>query len=304
MRYIIFVLLIFLPAKGVFSQGCSDAGFCTVDGIKTHDHENSGEKEILRNTAKFGLSFGSTRYDVKILTPYAEFGRSISDNFNLSIRLLAAARFGEYTSTFDLSDAVVTGSLKLSDKFRIIGGTKIPFNNADKSYSGTPLPMAYQSSLGTYDAILGSSYANKNWLFVLAFQQPVSQNNNSYFENISDEPSLEKYLTTNKYERSGDVLLRVSYMQKPVGKNKKWQFVYSILPVYHLQNDTYEDINGDRQTLENSKGLTLNMNIFANYQLSSDSFVELTIGAPIMAREVRPDGLPQFALGFEFVKRF
>ncbi len=304
MKFIAIVLITILSSINMFSQGCSDAGFCTLDGIKTKDNESSVGKEIFRNTAKYGLSFGSTRYSVQILTPYAEFGRNIGDNFILSIRVLAAARFGDYTSTFDLSDAIFTGGFKLSEKIRIMGGLKIPFNNADKSYNGEPLPMAYQSSLGTFDVILGSSYSNKNWLFVFAWQQPLNHNNNTYFEGISGEPSLENYLSTNYYGRSGDVLLRVSYVQKLVGKSKKLQFVYSILPVYHLQNDTYEDINGERKILDNSGGLTLNLNIFAKYEFSNGSFIEFTLGAPVLAREIRLDGLPQFALGFEFVKKF
>ena len=304
MKYVTLILITILPFASAFSQGCSDAGFCTVDGIKTHETENMDSVKVLKNTVKVGLSFGSTRYDVGILTPYAEYGRSLGENFGFSIRMLAAARFGDFTTTFDLSDAVVTGNVKLTEQIRLIGGAKIPFNSANKSYNGTALPMAYQSSLGTFDAIVGGSYANKNWLFVFAWQHPFNQNDNKYFEGQSSEASLEKYVSTNKYERSGDVLLRVSYMQRPIGKNKDWQFVYSILPIYHLQNDTYEDINGIRQTLSDSQGLTLNINIFANYKLNESSFLEFTVGAPIMAREVRPDGLPQFAIGAEFIKKF
>jgi hypothetical protein len=304
MRHLVLFFVSYLSLTNAFSQGCSDAGFCTVDGIKTQESGITDSAEIFKNTTKFGLSFGSTRYNVVILTPYAEYSRSLGANFDFSLRLLATARFGDFTTTFDLSDVVFTGNFKLTKQIKLIGGTKIPFNNADKSYKGTPLPMAYQSSLGTFDAIAGVSFASSKWLFVFALQYPLNHNDNEYFEDQPLEPSLEKYVSTNKYKRRGDVLLRISYLQKPVGKNKKWQFVYSILPVYHLQNDTYEDLDGNKQTLIDSKGLTLNLNIFANYKLSKSSFIEFTLGAPLLARKVRPDGLPQFAIGTEFIKKF
>jgi len=56
--------------------------------------------------------------------------------------------------------------------------------------------------------------------------------------------------------------------------------------------------------ITDSKGLTLNTNIITNYKISSKTTFELTSGFPVIARKVRPDGLSQFAVTIELIKKF
>ncbi|TAE45978.1 MAG: hypothetical protein EAY69_09570, partial [Cytophagales bacterium] len=59
-------------------------------------------------------------------------------------------------------------------------GAKIPTGdgNDQRSDDGKALPMYYQTSLGTYDAVLGVSAITKNWLFATGLQYPLFQNPN------------------------------------------------------------------------------------------------------------------------------
>ena len=61
-----------IPVLG-HSQGCSDAGFCTVHSIKsteTDDFSSAG-----KNLIKTGASLGIAQYDVLIISPYVEYSR-------------------------------------------------------------------------------------------------------------------------------------------------------------------------------------------------------------------------------------
>ena len=70
--------------------------------------------------------------------------------------------------------------------------------------------MDYQSSLGTFDLIFGVGYQINKLQLVAAIQQPLTQNNNLFFASSYPEDSpLREFQSTNKFIRSGDVMLRV-----------------------------------------------------------------------------------------------
>ena len=56
-----------------------------------------------------------------------------------------------------------------------------------------------------------------------------------------------------------------------------------------------------RRPVYNSKGLTLNGNIFFDYKLKKGNSFELSIGAPFIVRDQRPDGLTRrFVTALEY----
>ena len=85
---------------------------------------------------------------------------------------------------------------------------------------------------------------------------------------------------------------------------KNFSFTYSLLPIYHLKNDEYTNAEKKIVEIKNSKGLTLNTNVFVNYRINNKSAIEISTGFPLIARKVRPEGLSQFAITIEFIKRF
>jgi hypothetical protein len=292
-----FPALAALTSVDVQSQGCSDAGFCTVHSIKTKTPTDTVKN--FKNQFKAGFSYGMAQNKIAIYTPYGEFTRKLYQKMSLTVKLLYAVHHGDLATTFGISDAVVTTDYHLTERLQFIAGMKIPFNDANKKKNELSLPMGYQISLGSTDMILGLSYVQDAFILTTAYQQPLIQNKNGF--DITDYPEgmlQGVYYSTNDYERKGDVLLRVSRHVR--FRNNKYLFIPSILPIYHLGNDSYLDNTGSRIEIADSNGLTLNLNLFLQYKLTGSTRIELSVGAPVIARKVRPDGLSKFAVGVEY----
>jgi hypothetical protein len=289
-------LLLTIIAQLSKAQGCSDAGFCTIHAVKP-----SKDTAQSVNIIKFGTSYGVAQYQVTVISPYIDYTRHWG-KISVNAKLLMGLRSGELSKTFGLADVILTSSWRATAHMQLIGGLKIPFNQANQKYQNLPLPMAYQTSLGTTDAIIGMTYKFKRWALSTAWQQPLTQNSNTFIvDNYPAELIKDPYLSTNEYKRSGDILVRVTHFSKI---NRKLNLSSSILPIFHLNNDSFRDSNGNRHTINHSRGLTLNLNTFIQYHLSQTSSLELSLGGPVKARDQRPDGLSQFSIGLEYAIRF
>lgn len=280
------------------SQGCSDAGICTVHSM-VPEQDPFIDSVIIRNNAfNTGLVFGMSQWDVMAFTPYLEYSRNLGTHLSLTGRFTYGFRSGELGDIHGPSDLFLSLGYSFLDRFTVTGGVKIPMNNANHMAGGDPLPMNYQTSLGTVDLLLGIGYSYKRLSVMAGYQQPVTQNGNRFFSGTYPEGAPEfKYFSTRNIHRAADAMLRVSYMAV---QSKKISLLTSVLPIYHLQDDTYEDPAGDRIAFTGSQGLTLNLNVVMRYYITSSQSLELNLGAPAAARSVRPDGLSKFAIGIGY----
>ena len=283
---IISILIINLTTYNVYSQGCSDAGFCTINSIRPNANDTVLEN---KNQIKVGVNIGSADKSVSIIGNYIEFNRQISRSFGIDAKVTSLSQSGNSISTFGISDLYLTGNYKINNKLKIIFGTKIPLNNGNKKKDNIALPMDYQSSLGTFDLILGAGYEIKKIQFTLAYQQPLSQNNNEFLaENYSLDSKIRAFQSTNKFNRGGDILVRVSY---PVKISEKIKLTPSLLPIYHLTNDKFTTLSGFESEIKGSQGLTLNGNAYLDFEINNKNALQLNIGVPFVVRDTRPDGL-------------
>lgn len=289
MRIFLFIMFVSIFPCLALSQGCSDAGFCTIDSFKPHTEDTNN---TMNNRIKVGASYGRADHDILVFAAYVEYHKSINDHWSVDARFTSLAQSGNDISAFGISDLYLNGNYK-TGKIVLTTGIKIPFNAADRSRDNLPLPMDYQSSLGTFDLIAGVGYHFGNFQWVAALQQPLTQNNNAFEPLLYSEDSpLFTFQSTNKFVRSGDVLIRASY----VFKWGNWTITPALLPIYHLREDRYTDIQGIQRNIEGSSGLTLNTNLFVDYFLSNRSALQLSVGAPMVVRENRPDGLTRSIL--------
>jgi hypothetical protein len=107
-----------------------------------------------------------------------------------------------------------------------------------------------------------------------------------------------KYWPTNEFSRKGDIVGRVSYNFKT---RERVSIRPSLLGIYHEANDTYLDNNKIRRAIFNSRGLTLNANVFVDYRLNKGSGFEFSLGTPFVIRDQRPDGLTRsFVASLEY----
>jgi hypothetical protein len=294
------ITLLCLLTNYTYGQGCSDAGFCTINSFKPNSTDTT---EVVNNQFKIGAFFGKADNSISVYGNYLEYNRQLGKKFGLDAKLTTLAQNGNGISSFGLSDVFLNASYRASEKIKFTLGTKIPLSSANKSFDNLPLPMDYQASLGTFDIVFGIGYEVNKIQFVAAIQQPLTQNNNQFIATkypINSE--LSTFQSTNKFERSGDVLLRVSY---PININSKLKLTPSILPIYHLTNDKYTDEFNVKQKIKGSQGLTLNGNAYLDYEINSKSSIQLNLGMPFMVRDSRPDGLTRsFIANIEYRIKF
>lgn len=291
--------LLVLSIQFSFAQGCSDAGFCTISSLKPSDDDSLHTK---LNQLKVGSFFGSADNSILVYGGYLEYNRQLNSKIGADIKLSSLAQHGNGISVFGLSDLFVNVNYAPTPSLSLTLGTKIPLSGTDRTLDGLPLPMDYQSSLGTFDLIFGIGYQIKKFQLVAAIQQPLTQNKNAFSHLLYPESSpLNAFQSTNQFERSGDVLLRFSY---PIEVLKNVVLTPSLLPIYHLSEDRYFDGFSMRE-IEGSQGLTLNGNLYIDWSLDEKSSLQLNAGMPFLFREARPDGLTRsFIATLEYKIKF
>ncbi len=304
MRYITFIScllsLLSLGSYAAFGQGCSDAGFCTMNSFKPQETDS---QRVFLNQIKVGTFVGTADNAITVFGGYVEYNRQLGEKWGLDVKLTSLAQSGNGLMAFGLSDVFVNANFRPIEKLKLTLGAKIPLSLGDQSRNNLPLPMDYQASLGTVDAIFGIGYEIKKIQIVAAIQQPITQNSNAFLASQYpvDSP-LRNFASTRSYQRAGDVLLRVSY---PIPITSKFKVTPSILPIYHLANDRYLDEANVEREIIGSRGLTLNGNIYLDYELAPRSAIQLNVGMPFLVREARPDGLTRgFIANLEYRWRF
>ena len=292
--------LVFMFSGTMYAQGCSDAGVCTIHSFKPNGIDSLSQNH---NQIKVGASYGAADYDITVFGNYVEYNRQINDKFGIDAKLTSLYQTGNDISSFGLSDIFINSSYRISKKSTVTLGFKVPLSDANRQEDGRALPMDYQSSLGTFDLVLGFGYNIGSLQLVAALQQPLTQNNNEFFaEDYPLSSPLRQFQSTNQFVRSGDVLLRASY---PINFGKKFRLTPSLLPIYHLANDKYTNQDDIQVEIEGSQGLTLNWNVYLDYELANDQALQLNVGSPFIVRDARPDGLTRsFVASLEYRIKF
>lgn len=267
------------------AQGCSDAGICTIG------HAFQSEEKETKNNLEIATIFGAGEADVTYFSPYLAYARKITSAFSLSSKVTFSSANGSFGTRATLGDAFLIGNYAFKEKnskqWSVIFGGKIPFTSSNKKINDYSLPLDYQASLGTFDLFLGTNLKYKKWDFNAILQIPVFNNNkNSYFKEFS---GTSDFPSTNLFQRKSDALARATYSMKT--KNGKFVFKPNLLFIYHLGEDTYEDIFGQRKSIVGSDGLTINGNLISTYNFNKKNSLELSLATPFVIRDVRPDGL-------------
>ena len=288
-KKIILLFTVIAFAEKSISQGCSDAGFCT---LPYHLSTASKADKNINNTLITDITFGLGEGNTTLLTPSVLYRRKLNHQFSWDNKITASFISGKMGSIFNAGDWYSTisytiGGSKKTD-ISLAGGVKIPFTSANDKINGQPLPMAYQTSLGTYDFLLGVAWLIKKKIDInAALQAPlINENKNTFFREFSAEKDFE---STNNFKRKPDVLLRFGYNLN--SKNNKWLFKPNALAILHIGEDSYENVLGKRETIKGSSGLTLNLNLQAQYKIAQFRYVTFSVASPVIIRDSRPDGL-------------
>jgi hypothetical protein len=216
---------------------------------------------------------------------------------------------GKLASTSSLGDISLcfTRNIFSSDRFDVnlsIGG-KIPTNSSNKNTQGLPLPMYYQTSLGTYDAIAGLSLVNRNWLFATGIQVPLNQNSNEFiwsaWDGTEEEAYVDRYTQAKDLKRGVDVMLRVERNFRL----SRFNFSVGLLPIYRITRDEFTNSRGQRIISDEAMGLALSGIVTGGYSFNTQSGLRLLLGHKIVQRELNPDGLTrEFVSSLTYIHRF
>jgi hypothetical protein len=294
LKKILFLVGLAVTQVNCFAQGCSDAGFCTMGAMKPDQPYNKKVQLRLR-TMELSFYRGTTTLTPVIYVATADFNFSLNQKNTFQLKVPYQFVSGRLANTGSVGDISLcfTRNIFSSDKFDLnlsVGG-KIPTNQSDKSVDGRPLPMYYQTSLGTYDFIAGLSLINRKWLFATGIQIPLNENNNQFiwsaWKGTDEKAYVDLYTQAKNLRRGIDVMLRVE-------RNFRWsQFNCSIglLPIYRINRDEFTNSDNIRVIREDASGLALSGIVTAGYNFNTRSGVRLLIGHKIIQRDLNPDGL-------------
>jgi hypothetical protein len=301
-RLILFLFLLGLNLSNALSQGCSDAGACSAGSLGLKDESAEKTKLLLGYSQSIGLADKeSIVLSSELLVNHKFFPTS-----NLEIRVPYLITIGNLGVTSGVGDLLISISQELIQNnnaaFSLIVGGRLKTNDANKKLDGQPLPMVYQSSLGTYDIIAGLAWQSQKWSVSMAYQHPFGSNLNEYL--ISDSvgiPDNKRYYESAFLKRGDDLMLRI---QRTVELNETSKILFGFLPIFRIQEDQIKR-NGAYENLPGSSGMTYN--VFFNWikEWGHGKLFNLSAGIPVHAREYRADGLTRTVIvGAGFILKF
>lgn len=288
MRLILFTGFIMISSLFLHSQGCSDAGACS---IQTFNFESNSET----SNDKIQLSFHQT---VALGEKFIFISQTIlSIQYNLTsstyfeLRTPFIFTYGNLGYTSGVGDLILSASQdffkKKNFQLTAIFAGRLKTNHANFNFDNLPLPMAYQTSLGTNDIIFGTQYSRTTWNLYVAYQHPYGSNSNEYLVPDDETNPNKQYFESAYLKRGDDLYLRVQYY---VNLHKNNNLKFSILNIYRIQKSEII-VDDEPLILDGSSGLTMNLGITYTKQIKHNRALSLILAFPVIEREYRADGL-------------
>jgi hypothetical protein len=272
-------------------------------------------KDTIRHQLIIGATYEGGFYDFKnnetnitITNPFIQYNANI--NRYLSVNAKVNFRYANdgtrCVSGFGDAFASLNYRLELKDdnqELHFTLGGKAPLSKPDETRrffqsESVETPMAFQTTLGTYDLILGATYKYKKLSASIAYQKPLTSVDDWHYQN---------------YKRQGDILIKPSYWFKAA---KDFTITPSIMAIYRLGEDeitSFKESDGtfnvtttenlQKYTFAGTDGLTLNAMSEFKYIFAEDYHVTLMAAVPLVNRKVIVDGLKRsyvFALSLGF----
>ncbi len=296
---LVFTLLV-LNFSG-YSQGCSDAGFCTMGAMRPDQHFGKKVQVKLRSF-EINQYMGVSRFGDIINSTTAEFNVTFTDKVSAQIKMpyvYMKGSLGSNNGTGDISLSITKNILR-KDNFDINFslGTKIPTNHANaERVDGVSLPMYYQTSLGTYDFVAGISLITRKWLLATGYQQVVADVNNNDFSwapwrplGLFDEATV--YHPSKDFERGNDVMFRIERNFR----FSKFNVFIGLLDILRLNEDkAISPVTSEKVIVENDRGTSnghaTTLLWGGGYNFNTNNSIKLLIGNRLIKRQINIDGL-------------
>lgn len=310
------------------AQGCSDAGVCSAGPIgQLHLwQDNTPDVVDYRHFARLGYSYAIGEQGTTITQVLPEVSIRIGPRLSVQAKVPFIWASGDLGENSGIGDMITTASyafIKEEDRnftgvlgLRLPTGKSAPTRIVQATFgpNSRPLPMPYQTGLGTSDLLMGLQYRHGPWSVALAYQHVMRQDNQNTFLHTSwmDVPDALGYFESFALERADDAVVRVQYAYGC----GKLSLQPGLLAIQHMGKDSRMerfgepiDLQGhymlERRDIDGSDGLTLNLTADLRYKLSEQWAIEAMLATPVVTREVRPDGLTRsLVTGFGLRYRF
>ena len=297
---LIFTVILSGPLLG---QGCSDAGFCTMGAMKP-DQSYSKRVNFKLRTVEYNYYRGETDISPRIIAHQIELNASLNDVNNFQVKIPYMFTKGNLGSNQGFGDISVSFTKYITTwkggSLNGTIGTKIPTNNSTATFQSEnttdqapqQLPMYYQTSLGSIDAIAGLSWINSKWLFATGIQGALTENESQFqwsgWSRYPDQEYLQQNHVGRNLKRGTDIMVRVERNFRFTNYN----FSLGILPIYRITKDeAYLPASDSREKLDGTTGLALSALIGFGYNIDVRNGVKFIHGHKLTDREINPDGL-------------
>lgn len=292
---LLFFAAALLSGLALYGQGCSDAGFCTMGAMKPDQPYNKRIAIRLRSM-EVDMYRGTTPLTPVVYVATADLNFGINDRTSFQVKLPYQAVTGQLGNTSGLGDISLCMTRNVVRKrnydVNVSLGAKLPSNGADKSADGRPLPMYYQTSLGSYDLVAGVSIISKEWLFATGVQHPFNRNKNQFLwsawaGSAEDEEYVHRYANSRELYRGTDIMLRVERNFR----FSQWNFTAGLLPIYRVNPDEITDRFGKRVKQPGTTGLALSAIASTGFNFNVNSGIRLLMAHKLVQRDTNADGL-------------
>jgi hypothetical protein len=260
---------------------------------------------------------GTTTLTPIIYVATADLNFSLNAKTSFQVKLPYQAVRGRLANTSGMGDISLCITRAVLNKehydINLSLGAKIPTNKSDKDVDGLPLPMYYQTSLGTYDVIAGVSLISRRWLFATGIQVPLNKNGNQFvWKDWAESPEAayaDRYNQAKDLKRGTDIMLRVERNFRYARLN----FSVGVLPIYRITRDeftrsgTAADSQETRIVHPDGKGLALSGIFTAGYNFNVRAGIKVLLGHKVnqVIRDINPDGLTrEFVSTISYYYRF
>ncbi len=320
MKKITWTIILLTTTYMTYGQGCSDAGFCSMGAMRPSQIYTKKLNFKLR-AVEINYYQGATKLTPTVNAASVDFTFGVGDKHAMQVKVPYMWIKGSLGQTAGLGDISLswTTNVYSTEQYHINAtiGTKIATNdsnldNVNQEHTSDnlnhPLPMYYQTSLGSYDFVAGAAFISSKWMFATGIQIAFGENSNFFryrdWANYPDPDYILSYDLANNLKRGTDLMLRV----ERAFHFSKVDIRLGALPIYRiiqdevLDVDEYSETFDERIKLDKTTGLALTVLLNAAYHFNKNNSVKFLYGYKLTDREVNPDGLTRdsvFSLGYE-----
>jgi hypothetical protein len=265
----VFFVLGFFANIG-FGQ-CSDAGICTLSGMKHLEKNEVGLVGLNYVSGKSPSTYSMTFHSIRFISE-----REFIENFEVKILIPFNVQSGPLGNVAGIGDLMLSLQLTLTNVYDaslvLEGGMK--FATAKQNVDS--LPQRYQSGLGTNDILLNATYSKGGFHVGVGIQQPLDRSSN--YEQL---------------KRGRDIAVRVGYEKTfdAFGLNVALVAVTGNgQSIKHVSSPPMPTTT-PYEAVPNSDQFQVNLAVDAKYVLSERMSLTLGAALPFLKREVNIDGL-------------